>query len=181
MTEARSTAPARTPTAGAISLQSLRIREYEDALAADFRDINLEWIEAMFRVEPIDRDVLEHPREYIIDRGGAILFVEAVGHGVVGVCALERTDDRAVELTKFGVRTEARGLKAGEFLLTAVIQRAAAMNADPLYLLTSTQCAAAVHLYEKVGFRHDATIMRRWGGTYARCNVAMRYGATLPT
>ena len=40
-------------------------------------------------------------------------------------------------------------------------------------LLSNAKCAAAVHLYEKAGFRHDAEIMAR----YERCNVAMRYVA----
>ena len=50
-----------------------------------------------------------------------------------------------------------------------------AMHADPLYLLTNKRCAAAVHLYEKLGFRHDKEIMARYGAEYERCDVAMRY------
>ena len=30
-------------------------------------------------------------------------------------------------------------------------------------------------LYEKLGFRHDADIMTRYGARYQRCDVAMRY------
>jgi|SRR5579863_1135871 len=44
-----------------------------------------------------------------------------------------------------------------------------------LYLLTKARCAAAAHLYEKLGFVHDADIMRDYGASYERCNVAMRY------
>jgi ribosomal protein S18 acetylase RimI-like enzyme len=77
-----------------------------------------------------------------------------------------------------GVRESARGLKAGEFLLTAVIERALAMGAEPLYLLSNHRCAAAVHLYEKLGFQHDADIMARYGARYERCDVAMRYRQT---
>jgi GNAT superfamily N-acetyltransferase len=66
-------------------------------------------------------------------------------------------------------------MKAGEFLLDAIIARALALKADPLYLLTSTKCAAAIHLYEKKGFRHDTEIMARYGSRYERCNVAMRH------
>ena len=74
-----------------------------------------------------------------------------------------------------GVRETVRGLKAGEFLLTAVIQRARELGADPLYLLTNAKCAAAIHLYEKLGFQHDAGIMAKYGARYERCDVAMRY------
>ena len=153
----------------------LRIREFEDGLAQDFHDINAEWIAAMFRLEPTDREVLENPRQRIVDPGGAILFVEAEGLGIVGTCALQKTGERSFELTKMGVRASARGLKAGEFLLDAMIARAGEMGADPLYLLTNRHCEAAIHLYEKLGFRHDAGIMAQYGARYERCDVAMLY------
>jgi len=153
----------------------LRLREFDDDLARDFHDINAQWITSMFALEATDREVLENPRARIIEPGGAILFVEAPGLGVVGACALQKTGDSSFELTKMGVRESARGLKAGEFLLEAMIARAGAMGADPLYLLTNRKCAAAIHLYEKLGFTHDAAIMADYGARYARCDVAMRY------
>lgn len=159
------------------SPQTLTIREFSDALARDFHDINAEWIQDMFQLEAADREVLENPRAKIVDPGGAILFVEARGLGIVGACALQKTGARSFELTKMGVRASARGLKAGEFLLEAVIARARELGAEPLYLLSNAKCAAAIHLYEKLGFAHDAGIMAQYGARYARCDVAMRYGA----
>jgi GNAT superfamily N-acetyltransferase len=155
----------------------LTIHEFSDDLAVHFRDINAEWIRAMFRLEETDRDVLENPRTKIIDAGGVILFVEASGLGIVGACALQKTGATSYELTKMGVRESARGMKAGEFLLSAVIDRARSLGAEPLYLLTNAKCAAAIHLYEKLGFQHDAEIMARYGARYERCDVAMRYHA----
>lgn len=38
----------------------LVLREYDDTLAADFRDINVEWISTMFQLEAVGREVLEH-------------------------------------------------------------------------------------------------------------------------
>ena len=104
-----------------------------------------------------------------------ILFVEAPGLGIVGTCALQKSQGDGFELTKMGVRESARGRKAGEFLLSAAIERGTLLRADPLYLLTNSRCAAAIHLYEKAGFRHDAEIMARYGARYERCDVAMRY------
>lgn len=153
----------------------LTIRPFSDELAPAFHDINAEWIEAMFRLEPTDREVLENPRERIIAPGGDILFVDAAGLGVVGACALQKTGERQFELTKMGVLDSARGRKAGEFLLAATIRRAGELGADTLYLLTNSICAPAIHLYEKLGFEHDAAIMRDFGARYERCDVAMRY------
>lgn len=70
---------------------TLKIHEYKDDLAIYFYDINVEWINDMFRLEETDREVLENPRSRIIDAGGAILFVEAEGFGIVGTCALQKT------------------------------------------------------------------------------------------
>lgn len=153
----------------------LTIRAFSDELAHHFHDINAEWISEMFALEETDKEVLRNPRARIIEPGGAILFVEAEGRGIVGTCALQHTGAGAFELTKMGVRADARGLKAGEFLLDAMIRRAAELGADPLYLLSNAKCAAAIHLYEKAGFKHDADIMARYGARYERCNVAMRY------
>jgi DNA-binding MarR family transcriptional regulator len=154
---------------------ALTIREFSDELAGAFYDINAEWITDMYRLERADLDVLESPREKIITPGGAILFVEAAGLGVVGTCALKKTGDVAFELTKMGVRASARGLKAGEFLLVATIARAKDLGAETLYLLSNKKSQAAIHLYEKLGFVHDAEIMVRYGAAYERCDVAMRY------
>ena len=155
--------------------QPLAIRPYADALAADFRAINAAWIEAMFVLEPHDEDVLSHPRAHIVDKGGVILFAEHPDHGIIGTGALMPTAPGAYELTKMGVREEARGTGAGALLLAALLESARALpDCDTLYLLTSTKCEAAIHLYEKAGFVHDAEIMARFGGDYGRCDVAMR-------
>lgn len=158
---------------------ALRLVEWHPALASYFHDINREWIEAMFALEEADRVVLEDPQGKIVDPGGTVLFVEAPGLGIVGTCALKPDGSGAFELTKMGVREAARGLKAGEFLLEKVIERAQALGAAELYLLTNKKCEAAIHLYEKLGFVHDAGVMERHGGDYCRCDVAMRFGGEL--
>lgn len=158
-----------------MSTDDLSLLNWRDDLAQAFHDINAEWIQSMFVLEPTDREVLENPRARIIEPGGDILFVEAEGLGVVGACALQKTGEGRFELTKMGVRKSARGRKAGEFLLHAMIRRAHERGATTLYLLTNARCAPAIHLYEKAGFAHDAEIMREYGARYARCDVAMRY------
>lgn len=157
----------RRPQAG------LAIRRFSETLAKDFHDINAEWIGAMYSLEQTDLDVLRDPRKHIMDSGGDILFVEDPELGVVGTCALQRTGDRQFELTKMGVLNRARGRKAGGFLLQAVIERAYALGCDRLYLLSNARSAAAIHLYEKLGFVHDEGIMEEFGRRYQRCNVAM--------
>jgi N-acetylglutamate synthase-like GNAT family acetyltransferase len=156
-------------------LPPLRIVEFHDGLAQAFHDINAQWINAMFVMEDTDRQVLEHPREMIIDRDGVILFVEATDLGIVGTVALMKTGEGSYELTKMGVLESARGRKAGEFLLAACIERAQSMKMARLYLLTNHICAPAIHLYEKAGFQHDVEIMEQYGKKYERTDVAMNF------
>jgi N-acetylglutamate synthase-like GNAT family acetyltransferase/predicted outer membrane lipoprotein len=156
--------------------RTLSILPWSPDLAAAFHDINAQWIEAMFVLEETDRQVLENPQSLIIDKGGDILFVSVEGLGVVGACALMQSKNAgAFELTKMGVLDSARGLKAGEFLLAAVLERAREMKIETLFLLTNKKCEAAIHLYEKLGFVHDRGIMATYGARYERCDVAMRF------
>ena len=154
----------------------MAVREFSDDLAEAFYAINAEWIEEMFSLEANDIDLMSNPRARIVDQGGAILFAEAEGLGVVGTCAIMKAKDGWYELTKMGVSKSARGRKVGEFLLAKAIERARAMGAaDQLYLLTNTKCGPAIHLYEKLGFQHDAEVMALFGARYERCDVAMRF------
>jgi GNAT superfamily N-acetyltransferase len=154
----------------------LTILPYADDLAPAFHAINAAWIAEMFVLEPHDEHVLSHPREAIVDKGGTILFVHHPDHGVIGAGALMPTGGGGYELTKMGVRADVRGTGAGAVLLGALIAHARTLpDLTTLYLLTSSKCAAAIHLYEKAGFRHDAAILASHGATYARCDVAMRH------
>jgi DNA-binding MarR family transcriptional regulator/N-acetylglutamate synthase-like GNAT family acetyltransferase len=159
-----------------IMTPEMSVRDFSDDLAEAFYRINAEWIQSMFVLEENDIRLLENPRELILDKGGAVLFAQTPDLGVVGTCAVMRMKDGWFELTKMGVLQAARGRKVGEFLLAATIDRAKAMGvADRLYLLTNKKCGPAIHLYEKLGFEHDAEIMALFGSRYERCDVAMRY------
>jgi DNA-binding MarR family transcriptional regulator len=151
------------------------IRPFQDRLAADFARINRQWIESMYALEPVDEAQLADPRGAIVDPGGDILFVEDPELGIIGTCGLLKTGEAEFELIKMAVLPEARGRGAGEFLLRATIERAFALGAEQLFLLTNGKSQAAIRMYERGGFVHDADILARYGGEYARCDVAMRY------
>lgn len=157
----------------------LRIVPFDDSLATAFADITRAWVEEMFTLEAEDKAIIEDPSGKIIERGGEILFVEADDLGIVGTCALMPSQGKSFELTKMGVLAKARGKKAGAFLLEAVLERARCMHAkgalESLFLLTNARCEAAIHLYDKYGFVHDAGVLERSGTRYTRCDVAMSY------
>lgn len=153
----------------------VELLSYQPELAEHFKTINSEWIINMFELEDSDRDILNSPEELVINQGGKIYFASLPDLGVVGACALLKKDESSFELTKMGVLQKARGKKIGETLLNHVIEQANQMKIENLYLLTNKKCEAAIHLYLKFGFRHDAETMQRYGAKYERCNVAMRY------
>ncbi len=64
---------------------------------ADFRRLNLAWIEGLFKVEAPDRKVLDDPFAAIVARGGTIFFA-LDGEEVVGTVALIRAGDGCCEL-----------------------------------------------------------------------------------
>jgi DNA-binding MarR family transcriptional regulator len=156
------------------------VRPFRDELSTDFARINRQWIEEMYALEPVDEAQLADPRGTIVDPGGEILFVEDPELGLVGTCGLLPTGPGEFELVKMAVMPQARGRGAGEFLLRAAIERAFAMGAVRLFLLTNSKSQAAIRLYERNGFVHDCHILARYGGEYARCDVAMRYAGEPP-
>lgn len=148
---------------------------YSPELAHHFKSINQQWIEEMFEMEETDNAVLNHPQKQIIEPGGQIFFAKHPDHGIVGTCALMKQEDGVFELTKMGVLPSARGLKVGEALLRHALEQAEEMGIPYLFLLTNKDCQAAIHLYEKLGFKHSQEVMDRFGEEYDRCDVAMKF------
>jgi ribosomal protein S18 acetylase RimI-like enzyme len=153
----------------------LKFINFDPSFAEHFKAINEQWISDMFQMEQLDRDILQFPQQRIIEPGGNIWFAQHPSLGVIGTCAIVKKTEGVFELTKMGVLKQARGLKAGERLLQHVLVESEQMPIECLFLLTNEDCAAAIHLYEKNGFVHDAQIMTQFGSAYERCNVAMRY------
>lgn len=153
----------------------IEIIDYKPEFAGDFKRINEQWITNMFSLEATDRAMLNDPQRFIIESGGAIYFARHAEWGIVGTCALLKQAPGVFELTKMGVLESARGLNVGETLLQHTLQQAQSLAADCLFLLTNKKCRAAIHLYLKHGFEHDAEIMQTYAQEYQRCDVAMRY------
>lgn len=154
--------------------KSVEIIEYDKKYATEFYDINAQWIGENFVLEDVDKYVLSNPEDAILKDGGVILLAKYNG-AIVGTGALMKMPDGAFEFTKMGVLQHLRGLKIGEKLLVAAIERAKEMKVPRLFLLTNKKQEAAIHLYEKLGFIHSQEIMDKYGHEYERCNVAMDY------
>jgi DNA-binding MarR family transcriptional regulator/N-acetylglutamate synthase-like GNAT family acetyltransferase len=128
------------------------IVEFDSRYQSAFRQLNEEWITKYFQMEESDHKALDHPIEYIIDRGGYILM--ALYHGEpIGTCALIRMDDGGFELAKMAVSPKAQGLGIGYLLGKACIDKARVLGAPRVYLESNTLLKPAIKLYQKLGFR----------------------------
>lgn len=147
----------------------IEIVDYRPAYAIIFRELNYEWIRKHFTIEESDRKMLEDPREYILNSGGAILIALMDG-SPVGTCALiKMAETGTYELAKMAVSEKAQGQKIGWKIGLATIEKAKELGASKIYLETNSILAPAINLYKKMGFL-DAS---GYDSPYSRCNVQM--------
>lgn len=151
--------------------ERIQIIGYTPAFQYDFRALNEEWISAYFEMEEADYKALDHPQEYILDKGGHIYI--ALYDGIaVGTCALIRMDDATFELAKMAVSPKVQGKGIGYMLGEAAITKARSLGASRLYLESNTKLKPAVQLYYKLGFQR---LVNGRPTPYARCDIQMEY------
>ena len=146
------------------------IEAYRPELKTAFKALNQEWIEQYFTMEESDFKALDHPEEYILNKGGAILFAFFDG-AVAGVCALIKMDHPSYdfELAKMAVAPDFQGKGIGYALGQACVARAKDLGAQAIYLESNTVLGPAIKLYQKLGFQKIQGIP----SPYARCNIQM--------
>jgi len=129
------------------------IIDYEDQYLKDFQRLNLEWLEKFNLVESHDLEILDHPRENVIDRGG-FLFLLKDTDAVIGSAGILKINDKEYELIKMSVAPEHRGKKFGDMLLEKCIAKAKEMKASKIILFSNSNLQTAIRLYERFGFKH---------------------------
>ncbi len=153
---------------------TVEIVGYAQRYAAAFADLNYQWIEHYFAVEPEDRLALDNPLEYAIKPGGEIFFVLLEGQ-VVGCAAMvpkRWADEKAVEfeLAKMAVRPGLQGRGLGQRLLQHCINYAQTQGAHRIVLTTNDVLKPALRVYHSAGF---VDLPTNPDTRYARGNLAM--------
>ena len=148
-------------------MEDLTIVDYRSEHQPWFEKLNRDWIERYFWMEPIDVEVLQHPDEHIIAKGGAI-FMASVGSEIAGTVALKHTGPNLYEFSKMAVDEKFRGQKIGQALAEVAILRAKKLGASKIILYSSTKLTPALTLYRKLGFV-DVPV----DGPYQRSDVKM--------
>ena len=89
---------------------------------------------------------------------------------VAGTVALKKRTENSYEFTKMAVGKRFRNNGIGEKLTKASILKAKSLGATEIILYSNTLQAAAIRLYERIGFKH----LPLEKGIYLRANVKMK-------
>ena len=135
-----------------IKNMDLRIIPFQSHLAADFKALNMAWLEKFFFVEPKDELLLNNCEESIIRKGGLIFFAE-LDNKIVGCFSFIKVEDKVYELGKMAVDHHYQGLKIGQTLLNYGIDHAKEHQWNKIVLYSSRKLNTALHIYEKYGFK----------------------------
>jgi ribosomal protein S18 acetylase RimI-like enzyme len=128
-----------------------RVVPYRDEFRAAFDELNREWIEKYFTLEPADREILGDPGGKIIDAGGQIFFVIERGE-ILGTCAMLPHGADEYEIAKMAVAPKARGRGFGDVLMDACMAFAREREAHRVIIVSNTVLEPAIRLYRKHGF-----------------------------
>jgi len=148
----------------------IEIIPFDPAYAADFKNLNLDWLNKYFRVEPHDDEVLGDPEKHIIKPGGTVFFAKE-GKRILGTVALMKIEDDVFELTKMAVTPEEQGRKIGQKLMEHTLKFAKEQGWKTLILYSNRKLENAIYIYKKYGFEE---IPLEENNPYSRGDIKMK-------
>jgi len=137
----------------------IKMVQFSPEYAVDFASLNYEWLNQYFEIEEHDREMLDEPEEYIINKGGYILLALNGQNKAIGAVALLKETEDVYELAKMVVTSAYKGFKIGNQLMQEAIKLATEIGAKKVFLESNRKLVPALNLYRKYGFvevEHDA-------------------------
>jgi len=138
--------------------------QFRDAV----KELNTEWLEEFFKVEPIDLKMLNDPENEILNKGGRIYYAKENGK-ITGTYSLLKISDSVYELGKMAVTSSSRGNGTGNALMQHCLYISKKMGIEKLVLYSNRKLHPAIHLYTKFGFR-EVPMEKSY---YERANIKM--------
>ncbi len=136
-------------------MNEIEIIPFENKYAADFKQLNLEWLDKYNLTESHDLMVLNNPQETILNNGGCI-FLARIDNEIAGSAALMKEREGVYELAKMAVTKKHQGKGISKLLLQRCLEEAKTLHAQKITLFSNHQLQTALKLYEQYGFRHTA-------------------------
>jgi len=150
-------------------MSNLRFRKYTPEDAAAFKALNIEWLDKFFVVEPIDEEVLSHPKKAILDKGGHIIMAE-IDSELIGTFAFIKKEDKLFEFSKMAIALLYRGKGFGNTMMQFAIQFAEQHHWNKIILYSSRRLENSIHIYRKYGFLE---VELESNSHYARSDIKM--------
>ena len=146
----------------------VEIIPFSPELNHHIKELNFEWLNKYFKVEPNDEIVLSNPQKEIIDKGGFIFYAK-YNNQIVGTFSLLKIDECTFELSKMAITEKIQGLGIGKKLLEHCFNFAKEKNIQKLILYSNRKLETAIHLYKKYGFVE----IELENGMYERADIKM--------
>lgn len=146
---------------------NIEIIDFVPKYRDDFKNLNVEWLEKYFEVEPYDKEVLSNPEKYILEKGGKIFFAK-LEDKIIGTVAL-MPKNSSFELTKMAVKHTIQSKGIGSLLMKKCIDEAKNLGLKEIFLFSNTKLDKAINLYKKVGFLEEYFD----SSDYKRANIYM--------
>ena len=134
-------------------MAKITIIPYQPKYQAEFKRLNLEWLDKYDLTESHDLEILDDPEGTVIGKGGYI-FLAMDDKKVVGTAGISKATEEIYELVKMAVDPQYRGMGISKILLDHCIEKANLLKAKKILLYSNSNLRAAIGLYEKYGFRH---------------------------
>ncbi len=150
----------------------ISIIDFEPQYAADFKKLNVEWLDKYDLTEPADISMLENYQAEILDNGGCI-FLAKTGDEIVGSAALIQEKPGEFELAKMAVTAAFQGKGISKLLIEKCIAKAKDLAATKIYLVSNSKLSTAVTLYEKYGFKHVPVIDNHYTNADVRMELLL--------
>lgn len=130
----------------------MQIIEYDPKYRQDFVTFNTDWIIDNFGfLEEEDKETFANI-ETAIENGGMVFF--AVEDGVcLATCMAHPMEDDCWEICKLASNKHRNHKGCGSAVFEAAMNWAINHGAKKLFLLSNSKLKAALHIYEKYGFR----------------------------
>jgi ribosomal protein S18 acetylase RimI-like enzyme len=151
----------------------ISVINFETKYAADFKRLNVEWLDKYELTEPADISMLENYQQEILDTGG-VIFLAKAGAAVVGTAALIQESPGAFELAKMSVTAAFQGKGISKLLIEKCLDAARSLKAQKVFLVSNSKLSKAVSLYEKYGFKHVAVIDNHYSNADVRMELMLQ-------
>jgi len=132
---------------------NIEIIGYDEKFHADFKRMNLEYLDKYNLTESHDMIILDNPEETVIGRGG-FLWLAKAGEEIVGTVGIMPEGHGIFELIKMCVAESWRGKGISKLLMETCLQKVKELGGEKLFLFSNHQLQTALKLYTKYGFKN---------------------------